>query len=481
MTMPNSSMQAEAGELRYTRQRTVFPLHRRQSTAIAALGGESNEGTMRMLLTGAAALGIGCLASDFPGRSGGHSHWFLRSLPHVVKDLNPEAEYYSLDPESPAAGLPLAGKENAWIVQAAHDPAAAAIALTDLAAHAIELPTLLVVCAPAGLLVSRFPSPAVALNEVCAAAQACRWQVLPPGGPELAVLAGGLVLNEVMLGRRGGPDSSASHLVGFYHLGQPRRTMAGPEASFADLMTQIVNPPDRPTTTFRGRRFVMAGAGAIGTWVGLILALEQQVKLDIYDGDTIETHNLNRQVLFAKTPPGRPKALALAEELASLDPQGTYRGTPKYVTSASDLESVADGQALICAPDNDAARLLCADIARAKQVLFATGGSSPTGGQIVLSHPEGPCFRCVTGQRESTAPAPGDSQSCARAAHDAVVCSNMVVAGLLLSEVRTALAGTPTVNLRFEGHHASANHLARMVTQVRCPHRNESATRCQGA
>jgi hypothetical protein len=480
MRTPNSEVDHAAGELRYARQHAVLPRARRQSTAVAVLGAETNEVATRVVAAGLTAMGITHFACDFPGSAEGGRHWFLDSLPGLVQALHPDAEYHCLDPEFPAGDLSFAGGENHWIVQWANDPGAAAVSLSDLASKSIDVPTIIAVCTHTGVLVHRFSSPAAALTEIYAAAQTGRWEAAPPGPPELSVLAGGLIVHEVMLGTDRLRNSPGSHLVGFYSLNQPRRTMPG-SAAFVDLTAQILKPPTGPTTTLGGRRYTMVGAGAMGTWVGLIAALEGRVQLDLYDGDVIEVTNLNRQVLFVRVEPRARKALVLARELASMDPQGSYLGTPKYITSASDLEHVTESQALICAPDNDATRLLCADAARTHQVLFATGGSSPAGGQVVVTSPTGPCFRCVTGYRADTASGPGGGQSCARAANDAVVSSNMIVAGLLLSELRAALAGQPTANIRFEGDTLSGNRLARMVSQVRCPHRGGPTDHHDGA
>jgi molybdopterin/thiamine biosynthesis adenylyltransferase len=482
MRILNSHGHVDAREARYGRQVTVFPPTRRQSTSIGVLGAEYSEVATRVLAAGAAAMGITHIGSDFPGRAETSHHWFLGLLPHLVRDLNPEeADYHYLDPESPASDLCLAGMENPWIVQWANAPAAAVVSLSDLAAKFADVPTVLAVCTPTGVLVNRFHSPSAALKEIDQAAQTCRREVAPPGPPELAVLAAGLILNEVMLGAGRLRNASGSHLIGFYSLDQPRRIVTPGEASFIELMPQVFKPPAEPGATLGCQRYVLVGAGAMGTWVGLIAALEGQAQLDIYDGDTIEVHNLNRQVLFAKTGPGGNKALVLANELASMDPRGSYRSTPGYVTSASDLKHMADAGALICAPDNDATRLLCADVARENHIPYATGGSSPVGGQIVLSSPDGPCFRCVTGYRNNPGPAPDNGQSCARTLSDAVVGSNMIVAGLLMSELRATLAGRPAVNIRFQGENLSGNRLSRMVTQANCPHRVKPTIRHEGA
>lgn len=70
-------------------------------------------------------------------------------------------------------------------------------------------------------------------------------------------------------------------------------------------------------------RVVVCGTGALGSWASAVLAAARfpEVDMCLVDmDDTIETHNLNRQVLFGETDVGQPKVRRAMERLSEIDP-----------------------------------------------------------------------------------------------------------------------------------------------------------------
>ena len=68
---------------------------------------------------------------------------------------------------------------------------------------------------------------------------------------------------------------------------------------------------------------VVCGAGALGSWATAVLAASRipGLKICVVDmDDSIETHNLNRQVLFGGADVGAPKARRAVERLNEIDP-----------------------------------------------------------------------------------------------------------------------------------------------------------------
>src|ERR1700733_3189388 len=63
----------------------------------------------------------------------------------------------------------------------------------------------------------------------------------------------------------------------------------------------------------------IVGCGGIGSWLGYYLALAGVKRLLLFDGDRIESHNLNR-LPFTKDMLGRYKSDALAELIESVRP-----------------------------------------------------------------------------------------------------------------------------------------------------------------
>jgi hypothetical protein len=165
----------------------------------------------------------------------------------------------------------------------------------------------------------------------------------------------------------------------------------------------------------------------------------------------------------------------LAEELQAMDPDGTYEPVPAFVGEPRDLAELAAAEALVALPDNDAARAVCGDAALAASTTYATAGSSAVGAQAVLCRAGVSCYRCVAGRHEAAPEAAAEETagvpSCRLVQEDSVVASNMVAAGLLVSELRESLAGRRTANVRFCGDSTQGNRLRRMVTpQGPCSH-----------
>jgi molybdopterin/thiamine biosynthesis adenylyltransferase len=184
----------------------------------------------------------------------------------------------------------------------------------------------------------------------------------------------------------------------------------------------------------------------------------------------VALHNINRQILLAGgVGKKRSKVDVLGEELTALDPAARIRAITEFVTEPGDLAGLHDSDALLCVPDNDDARLVCDDARRQADVLLATAGSSAVGGQSIVRRPGQGCLRCL-GLNGDAAGGADEGQSCQLVESDAVVSSNMVAAGLAISELREALAGREAVNLRFAGDSTRGNRLVRMIAGTSCPH-----------
>jgi hypothetical protein len=164
----------------------------------------------------------------------------------------------------------------------------------------------------------------------------------------------------------------------------------------------------------------------------------------------------------------------LTAELQKLDPAGIYRDVTRFIEQPEDLEPLDGVDAVIMVPDNDTVRLCGAGPAWRRGVPYAVGGTGVGGGQLVIQQPGRACYRCLTGLTDPTvsAEAPG-AQSCALAANESVVASNMVVAGLLVSELRQAMVQR-SQNLRFFGDPGgNGNRLGRITSDPECSHLGE--------
>ncbi|MFO8016493.1 MAG: ThiF family adenylyltransferase [Candidatus Woesearchaeota archaeon] len=82
------------------------------------------------------------------------------------------------------------------------------------------------------------------------------------------------------------------------------------------------------------KKVLVVGAGGTGTYTALNLALTGFGKIDIYDGDTVEDHNRNRQVLFYGKV-DKPKASSLAERLSGINPEAEIRGFDEFIEEST--------------------------------------------------------------------------------------------------------------------------------------------------
>ena len=454
---------------RYQRQEIAFPHERRAKTFLAELGGEHASWTSAMLKAGAAAAGIPQIWSDYHGPSGEGGHWLLGDHEALVKTVNGDVEYDFLDPTCLYDDLQvvMSCHENPWVVVHANDPAGALAAVEQL--MEVAVPVLVLLTAPGGVVVQRHPNPAAAARHLAGLARRGRI----PGGPaELSIVAAGIALDEIMLSDPLAEDDPAEpRIVAFYSLGRRRRIGVSPDTAMDELVEELTAPAKR--FRFSRRWIKQVGAGALGNWTAIAVALDGGVRMDVIDGDPqVERHNLNRQILLVDGV-GQPKAPVLTRELERLDPAGSYRDITRFVEQPEDLEPLDGVDAVIMAPDNDAARLRGADVAWRWAVPYAVGGTSAGGGQLVVQQPGRACYRCITGltdEAASTSEDPG-ANSCARGANQSIVASNMVVAGLLISELREAMAGRRSQNLRFfGGRGGNGNRLGRMTSDPECSH-----------
>jgi len=471
---------------RYERQENSFPHERRKQTFIAELGGGRAGFCSTLLKTGAAAAGVDEIWADYHGSGGPGRHWLLGNHEVLTRTVNADVVYDFLDPEYLREDLQRAldRHENSWVVAHANDPAAIARALEQI--RDLPVRVVLPLAAPGGVVVQRHPNAETALEQLRTLPE---MPAIPAGTADLAAVAAGFALNEIILGGTSiDDDLEAPRTVAFYSLNRPRRINVPGGAELVELVVEIASPLTR--ASFSGRRLKQVGAGALGNWTALALALDGGATVDVIDGDQqVESHNLNRQVLLVRGL-GRRKAEVLTGELQELDPAGRYTHVDRFVDEPADLEPLDGVEAVIMAPDNDAARLLGADVAWSCGVPYGVGGTGVTGGQVVIQQPHRACFRCITGltdetaqgREEEAASLPGETggNSCARANSEAIVASNMIVGGILVAESREALSGRRTQNLRLFGNGGGGgNRLGRMTSDPECSHHSGAGSRTE--
>ncbi len=146
-------------------------------------------------------------------------------------------------------------------------------------------------------------------------------------------------------------------------------------------------------------RVLVIGAGGLGSPVLLYLAAAGVGTLGVIDDDRVDQSNLQRQVVFATESQGRPKAVAAAERLRSLNPHVTV--IPHELRlDATNARALVEGYDLVAdGSDNLATRIAVHDACLELRRPLVSAAVQGLDGQLTtykayLGDPH-PCLRCV--------------------------------------------------------------------------------------
>ncbi|MDP2909121.1 MAG: ThiF family adenylyltransferase [Nanoarchaeota archaeon] len=176
---------------------------------------------------------------------------------------------------------------------------------------------------------------------------------------------------------------------------------------------------------------LVAGAGGIGTYVCLNLALMGVGSIDLYDGDTIEDHNLNRQVFYYNKI-GHKKAEVLAERLNKLA-KPYINPHPYYLKDISKLRKRYD--IIFSCLDNWQYRFMLSDYAAKNKIPFINGSVTTFNAYADFYN----CLSCkydtrrVLENEKNQSPRAG---SCSNVENSNVVMANAFVGALMASETK---------------------------------------------
>jgi len=195
-------------------------------------------------------------------------------------------------------------------------------------------------------------------------------------------------------------------------------------------------PKDREA--LKNKTVLMIGAGALGNFMGLGLAIADIGRLILFDRDTVESTNLNRQPFFYNSV-GRPKVPALIGELKKINPKVEYNGVEEFIDlNYDELFEKNKIDLIVDCVDNDKTRALLNYYSTKYEVPLISSGTSHNSGHVNVSVPgKTACLNC---QREIDKYAleakqrAQQSQSCVYAPQASVITSNMTIAGIALGE-----------------------------------------------
>ncbi len=159
-------------------------------------------------------------------------------------------------------------------------------------------------------------------------------------------------------------------------------------------------------------RVTICGCGALGTVLANHLARAGVGRIRIVDRDFIETHNLQRQILFDESRRRRQPAQGRGRR-AQAPRRSTARSTIEPVVTDIDhtniLDLVGDADLILDGTDNFETRYLINDAAVKLGKPWIFGGVIGSEGQTMTILPgQTPCIRCLI----ETSPPPGMTPTC---------------------------------------------------------------------
>jgi adenylyltransferase/sulfurtransferase len=155
----------------------------------------------------------------------------------------------------------------------------------------------------------------------------------------------------------------------------------------------------------------LCGCGALGTVLANALVRAGVGHLRLVDRDFIETHNLQRQVLFDEhdVAENLPKAEAAARKLNAINSSVHVEPVVTDIDRTNIEELCKDADIILDGTDNFEIRYLINDVAVKLNKPWVYGGSIGSHGQTMTILPgQTPCLRCVF----EAAPNPGEAGTC---------------------------------------------------------------------
>ena len=162
----------------------------------------------------------------------------------------------------------------------------------------------------------------------------------------------------------------------------------------------------------KGGSVLVIGAGGLGCPALLYLAAAGVGRITIVDDDRVDLSNLQRQVLYAESDAGQPKAAAAARRLRALNPLVSILPVEERFSRANAIPLVSACDVVVDGSDNFATRYLVNDACVIAGRPFVFGAVQGFDGQLsVFNWRGGPTYRCLFPEP----PPPGTVPNCAEA------------------------------------------------------------------
>ena len=189
----------------------------------------------------------------------------------------------------------------------------------------------------------------------------------------------------------------------------------------------------------RDRRVLVVGLGGLGCPAALYLAAAGVGSLGLVDDDSVDTTNLQRQILYTTDDIGAAKVAVAARRLARLNPEVEITEHHERVTAGRALAIVGGWDLVLDGSDNFATRYVVNDACVLASVGLVTGSLYREEGQVSVVKPgETACVRC-------TAPVPPAEQEPCREAGVLAPLAGIVGSIMAAEAIRWIAAGTASL------------------------------------
>ncbi len=136
-------------------------------------------------------------------------------------------------------------------------------------------------------------------------------------------------------------------------------------------------------------RVLIVGVGGLGSPVALYLAGAGVGTLGLVDADTVSVTNLQRQVLYAQSATGAPKAIEARRRLLALNPTLQVNAYPEFLTAENADRIVAGYDIVVDGCDNFATRYLINDTCIRQGKVYVYGAIRAFDGQVSVFNHQG--------------------------------------------------------------------------------------------
>lgn len=147
-----------------------------------------------------------------------------------------------------------------------------------------------------------------------------------------------------------------------------------------------------------GARVLLIGAGALGSPGAMYLAAAGVGTLGLADFDTVEAHNLQRQIIHTETSVGTPKLESAKRTLLAINPALKLELHPTGITADNAVQLISAYDLVIDGSDNFPTRFMVNDAAFFARRPLVYGSIFQFEGQLSVFDPTGrggPCYRCL--------------------------------------------------------------------------------------